>query len=72
MSIPWDFYAATTSLLGLWLYGDKVIWGPIIGLISQIAWVGLAVSTEQYWLLLSVVAFIISHSRNLKEYWRER
>ena len=72
MSIPWDLFAAATSLAGLWLYGDKSIWGPVIGLVSQLAWIGLAVSVEQYWLLLSVVAFVFVHSRNLKEYWRDR
>lgn len=53
------------SLLMVWLMGNKSIWGPLVGLISQVVWVVFTIQTAQWGLLPGVIAFIFVHGRNL-------
>jgi hypothetical protein len=53
------------SIAMLWMMGNKSKYGPILGLVNQVAWVWYAVSLEQWGLLPGVAGFTIVHIRNL-------
>ena len=69
--IPWA--CSITSIAMVWLMGNKTIYGPIMGLISQFFWFAyLVIFWEDAWgLTPAVVAFTIVHIRNLIK-WRKK
>lgn len=54
-----------TSVLMLWLMGNKSKWGPRLGLLNQILWFAYAIMIKEYGLLPGVVLYAIVHVRNL-------
>ena len=54
-----------TSILGLWLMGNKSIWGPRLGLLNQVLWVYFILATKQYGLLPGVILYTVVHIRNI-------
>ena len=69
--LVWVFsiLASISVLASAWLYGNKSLRGPILGLIGQIPWLGLIVTTSTWGLMLSWVPMTFIHARNL---WRWR
>ena len=69
--LPW--ICSATSIIMIWLMGNKSICGPITGLISQAVWFAYVFA---YWdsawgLLPAVVVFTYVHYRNLRKWKRE-
>ena len=67
----WSWICSATSVAMIWQMGNRSIWGPIIGLLSQMAWTVFAVTQRQWGLLPGVAAFWIVHMRNLLKWRRE-
>lgn len=68
-AIAWQIAASITTLASMWLMGNKSVAGPIVGLVSQIAWAGL-IWTSQLWGIVPItVAATFIHARNLRK-WR--
>lgn len=60
------------TLMCVWLYGNKTIWGPIWGLITEATWVAL-VFYGQLWGLLPVpIVLGFAHGRNLLKWIKEQ
>ena len=58
---------SATSVLMLWMMGNKSNWGPIVGIANQFLWLYyiLFILQGQYGLIIGTVAFTIVHIRNL-------
>jgi hypothetical protein len=59
---------SVSTILNMWLMGNKTIAGPISGLGSQVLWGIYTVNTRQWGLLLSVVVLCAVHVRNLRRW----
>ena len=68
----WSWLCSALSIAMIWKMGDKSIWGPIIGLVAQVAWTGFMISTESWGLALGVAAFWLVHLRNLRKWHQEK
>ena len=54
-----------TSIIMLWLMGNRSKWGPRFGLVNQALWIYYIYNTEQWGLAVGVVAYTLVHIRNL-------
>ena len=66
------WWASVISLVMMWLMGNKVWWGPGVGLLGQVFWLILALHTGQYGLLLATAFYSVVHVRNLVKWRAER
>lgn len=57
-----------TSVIVLWLMGNKSKWGPRIGILNQILWIVYSISLREWGLLPGVIMYTIVHIRNLKRW----
>jgi hypothetical protein len=57
--------ASALTLLAMWKMGDVSVWGPIIGVISEIVWLALIVRGRLWGLLPLTAVLGIVHIRNL-------
>lgn len=53
------------SLVGMWLYGRKSLWGPLIGILDTVPWVLIAWLTHTYYVLAFDVALAALSLRTL-------
>ncbi len=67
-----SFILSALSLLSLWLMGNKIKLGIVVGLANQLLWVVYAVMLKQYGLLIGVIAYTIIHIRNLAKWSKEK
>jgi hypothetical protein len=51
------------TILTLWFVGNKSIWGPIIGFVSQIIWIVYIALTVQWGLLPMEIVLLIVYVR---------
>ena len=70
MTLTLELLCVATSLLSLWKMGDKSVWGPILGLLSQVAWGVFIVVTGHWGFAPGWVVFVTVHARNLRK-WRK-
>lgn len=61
-----DWILSISSFTMLWLMGNKSIWGPRVGLATQVLWAIYAVQTKAYGLLPGVALFTVTHIRNMR------
>ena len=60
-----------TSVIMLWLMGNKNKYAPYVGIGNQVLWVVYVISTKQYGLLLGVLMYLIVHIRNATKWNKE-
>ena len=60
-----------TSIVILWLMGNKSMWGPLLGLANQILWIIYVTATDQWGLLPGVLIYTVIHIRNIIRWNRE-
>ena len=65
----WSWFAATASVLGLWISGLNPRTGWVYGTASQGVWIAYGVVTGQPGMIALSAAFIVLYGRNL---WRWR
>jgi len=65
--IPWVL--SGLACVTLWLMGNKNVWGPRIGLASQLLWAYYTIITKQWGLVPGMLLYAVIHARNL---WRWR
>jgi len=58
-----------TSVIMLWLMGNKNKYAPFVGIGNQVLWVIYVLMTKQHGLLLGVVMYLVVHIRNAMK-WR--
>jgi dolichol kinase len=59
--------ASASTIIGSWLYGNKSIWGPVTGLVSQVFWWSIMFQSSLWGLWPVNVMMLIIHARN---YWK--
>jgi nicotinamide riboside transporter PnuC len=59
------------AIVSLYLMGNRNIWGPIIGAVSQFVWLYYSWQTRQYGFIPSVLVLLAVNVRNLIK-WRKR
>jgi ABC-type Mn2+/Zn2+ transport system permease subunit len=58
ISLWWSFALTAVGVTGLFfVYRSQSLLGPAIGVAVQVAWIAYAVSTRQWWFLLSAFAY---------------
>jgi hypothetical protein len=57
--------ASAMTMASMWLMGNRSVWGPILGLVSQVPWLITIVGAQTWGLLPVFVAMVIIHSRNI-------
>jgi len=58
VSLWWSFALTTIGVVGLvFVYRSQSLVGPGIGLAVQALWIAYAVSTQQWWFLLSAFTY---------------
>ena len=65
MTLWVSILAGASVLTATWLYGNKSVWGPIIGLLGQVPWAMLILATDAHGLWLSWIPMTVIHARNL-------
>jgi len=70
MMLLLSFLAPGITLISTWLYGDKNILGPLIGLISIVPWILLGAVSGAYGLIVVQVFFGVIHVRNIRAWSR--
>jgi hypothetical protein len=64
--------ASVTTILSMWLMGNRSLAGPAVGLVSQVVWCGV-IGTGNLWGLSPITACLcVVHTRNLVKWYRER
>lgn len=58
-----QFCASTSTIIGMWSYGDKSLWGPRIGLMSQVFWWSIMFQSGLWGLMPVNIAMIVIHGR---------
>lgn len=57
------------SLYMTWQMGNHRWWAPFLGLFGQVFWAVLALYTQQWGLLVTVVLYTFVHGRNARRWW---
>jgi hypothetical protein len=63
--------ASVLTLAAQWFYGNKSIWGPVIGLSGQFAWWAIMFEGHLWGLLPANVVMVAIHVRNLIKWNKE-
>lgn len=58
--------ASVLTIASVWQYGNKAIYGPYFGLVSQIFWWSMMFVDDLYGLLPLNVLMLLTHVRNLR------
>lgn len=56
--------ASATTLAASWLYGNKSLWGPGLGLVSQVPWWSIMIIYSLWGLAPVNVVMLFIHARN--------
>jgi hypothetical protein len=64
--------ASALTILSYWSYGQKSLWGPTWGLLSQIAMFVVIVRSDTFGLLVALTLITFVHIKNLRQWLGER
>jgi len=67
----WSLTLTSVGVLGLWLAGQRNLYGWMVGLGAQLLWVVYAVDSGQYGFLVSAAAYGTVYGRNTARWLRE-
>jgi len=72
----WDLcfqiLASAMTIASYWFMGNRSVWGPLWGLLSQSVMLVVILLSGTYGLLLALVIITAVHLRNLVRWTRER
>jgi nicotinamide riboside transporter PnuC len=68
----WSWLLTIIGVTGLWLAGQKNVWGWAVGLAAQPVWIIYALATGQYGFVVSGLAYGGVYAKNFIWWWRER
>lgn len=70
--IIWSVALAAIGILGIYLAGNRSLWGWCISLAAQALWFIFAIVTQQYGFILSALAYGWVYGRNFIRWRAER
>lgn len=68
----WSWLLMAMGVLGLWLAGQKNVWGWAVGLAAQPFWIAYAIVSEQWGFVVSALVYGLVYARNFIWWWREK
>jgi hypothetical protein len=68
----WSWALTAAGVTGLWLAGQKNMWGWAVGLAAQPLWMAYGLITDQYGFVVSGLVYGAAYARNFVRWWRER
>jgi hypothetical protein len=71
LSLAVQLAASVLTISAQWLYGNKTIYGPLVGLLGQVAWWTLMYEGSLWGLLPANVLMVAIHVRNLIKWKKE-
>lgn len=60
-----------TSVIMIYLMGNKWKYAPLLGIFNQVLWYVLILQTKQYGLFLGVTGYTVIHIRNMLKWSKE-
>jgi nicotinamide riboside transporter PnuC len=69
-SILIQLAASLSTLLAMWLMGNRTVWGPAIAILSEAFWTVLIFHNHLWGILPLTVALIIIQTRNMIKWSR--
>jgi len=69
MEIVFQWGAGVLSVVMLWKMGDRSLWGPVLGLVNQVFWIGFVFTSKSWGLSPAVLGITFIHARNFLK-WR--
>ena len=61
----WSYLCSALSLAMIWQMGCRSLWGPVLGLATQCAWLGFMLKGRHWGLAPCVVGIAVLHVWNL-------
>jgi nicotinamide riboside transporter PnuC len=71
ISLAVQLVASVMTLAAQWLYGNKSVLGPAVGLLGQVAWWTIMFQGHLWGLLPANVVMVAIHIRNLIKWNKE-
>lgn len=68
----WSWALTAMGVAGLWLAGQRNVWGWAVGLAAQPVWITYGIVTEQYGFIVSGLAYGAVYARNFVWRWKEK
>lgn len=68
MEIVLEYLAFGMALVSSWVYGNKNIWGPILGVTTALVFVVFGLVTGIYAAAIANVVFLFVHIRNMRKF----
>ncbi len=63
--------ASATTVLAMWLMGNRSLWGPAMGVVSEVVW-GVVIVYSALWGLLPLCLFlVVVNARNWMKWRRD-
>lgn len=62
----WSFVLAGLGILQIYLTGEKLRIGWLVGIATSVLWFAYGIVTDQYGFLISAIVFGVTHYRNWK------
>jgi hypothetical protein len=66
----WSWILAVIGICGIFLVGQKTIWGWLILCVNECLWIAYALSTKQYGFIAMAVAYATIYIRSYI-HWRK-
>ena len=69
LSIGLQVAASTTTVAAMWLMGNRSLWGPAMGVVSEVVWFAVIVYSGLWGLLPLCLFLVVANARNWMK-WR--
>lgn len=66
----WSWILAVIGVTGIFLVGQKTIWGWLVLTTNELLWIGYALNTKQYGFIVMATAYMIVYLKSYREWNR--
>ena len=64
----WSWILAVIGVTGIFLVGQKTIWGWLVLTTNELLWIGYALNTKQYGFIVMATAYMIVYIKSYIEW----
>lgn len=69
-SLWWSAFLTPFGLLGMYISGRKNKWGWLLGMCTQVLWVGYAIDTKGYFFILGSMGYFTIYLKNFVVWYK--
>lgn len=69
-SFWWSALLTPFGLLGMYISGRKIKWGWLLGMGTQVLWVGYAIDTKGYFFIIGSMGYFSIYLKNFVAWYR--